>query len=364
MLYKNPITFDIESHKNIFNLIFKHKKISAANLARLTGMQKSSLLYITRALEDRKLIRIHTKAFKTKQRGRPSTLYEVNPELFSILGVEIVPGFIKIVLTSLQGQIICRSVSPYNFTNSRELSEIIKEQLKQWKIEEDDLLGIGVAIPGMVTMDSGSIISSVSLDINSLPIQAELQEFFKTSVLVVNDAKAGASGTYLLSKLKEVNWENILFYTVSLNFNGIGLGIIFDGKQYNGTNGQAGEINKPIPALDELCQEVGITTSDFFDRENDEITPQIDEIYNKLKVVIGQLIVDTSQLLNPDYFEIGGDVAIYKNFFENYLIPEIKRIQDENYSSIYEAPTFNPSSYGEYSNTLGAAASVLQCVLT
>lgn len=363
MLKNNPINFDVESHKNIFNLIFKHKKISAANLARITGMQKSSLLYITRALEDRKLIRVHTKAFKTKERGRPSTLYEVNPELYSILGVEIIPGEMRIIITDLQGQILQKESLEFTFTNAEDLSNRIKEQLKNWKVTEDKVLGIGVAVPGLVDMETGTLISSKPLNVDSYPIQNEIQKYFKPSVLVCNDAKAGVSGTYLLSNLKELEWENILFYAISLHFNGIGMGIIFNGKQYYGSSGQSGEIFKCLPTITNLCKEYGIKEEDFYNSDKNEVTPELDKAFNELKSIIGQLVVDTSQLLNPDYFEIGGDVTSYNTFFNDYLVPEIKMIQEKQYRSKYEAPAFNSSKYGEYSNTLGAAASILQFVL-
>lgn len=363
MLKNNPINFDVESHKNIFNLIFRHKKISAASLARITGMQKSSILYITRALEDRKLIRVHTKAFKTKERGRPSTLYEVNPELFSILGVEVIPGEMRILITDLQGQILKKESSKFNFTDAEDFSIKIKEQLKTWDIPEDKILGIGVAVPGLVDMENGTLISSKPLDIHSYPIQDEIQKYFKTSVLVCNDAKAGVSGTYLLSNLKKLEWENILFYAISLHFSGIGMGIIFNGKQYFGSSGQSGEIYNSFPTIANLCKEFGVKEEDFYNSDENEVTPELDKIFNKLKNIIGQLIVDTSQLLNPDYFEIGGDVTSYNTFFNNYLVPEIKKIQEKQYSSKYEAPAFNSSKYGEYSNTLGAAASILQSVI-
>lgn len=363
MLQKSPINFDVESHKTIFNLIFKHKKISAANLARITGMQKSSLLYITRALEERELIRVHTKAFKTKERGRPSTLYEVNPELYNILGVEIIPGELRIIITDFQGKILNKIKFSYNFADSKDLSEKIKSQLKDWSISENNLLGIGLAIPGIINSESGEIVSSKPLNLTSYPIQEKLQQCFKVPIVINNDAKAGASGTYLLSKSKELSWEYILFYSISLHFSGIGLGIIIDGKQYLGTNGQSGEIFESLPSIKNLCNEFDISEEEFYNADKGEVTPQLERLYNSLKCIIGQLIVNTSQLLNPDYFEIGGDVTSYKNFFKNYLTPEIKRIQKEQYRSENEAPTFNSSDYEEFSNSLGAAASILQTIL-
>lgn len=363
MINSIPITFEVESHKNIFNLILKHKKISAASLARITGMQKSTLLYIIRALEGRNLIRIHTKVFKTKERGRPSTLYEINGDLYNILGVEFVPGSIRILLTNLKGEIIKQNSSDFSFSSSSELHSKMISQLDRWGIRGNSLLGIGISLPGMVDTKTGTIISSKPLEMSSFPLEAEMQELFSVPVRVYNDAKAGAAGTYLFSEIKEIEWDNVLFYAVSLSFKGIGTGLIFDGRPYYGSTGQSGEIFKSLPSIEKLCTKYGIDPSDFYNSDKGKVSPELEKVFNKLKGVIAHIIVDTSQLLNPDYFEIGGDVTSYKVFFNDYIVPEIKRLQKKQYLSECKPPSFNPSAYGEYSNALGAAASILQEVL-
>lgn len=355
MLKDLPIKFHIESHKTILSLIQSHKKISAAELSRISGLQKSSLLYILRALESKSLIKIHTLSYKTEERGRPSTLYEINDTLYTILGVELFSKKIKMVLTGFSGKILHKEVINFIFTIERisDFYKIVESTLKKWNITFDKLLGIGVVLSGMIDPISGDIIKSTPLKIIQYPLGAKLQKIFSVPVKICNDAKAGAMGTYLFSSKKQRAWDNILYFSIDLEFRGIGIGFILDGKPYFGATGHSGEIYMSLPAVSALAIKPGRTSMDT----------ELDREYKKLSRLLAKVIVNNSQLLNPDYIEIGGDVTSCKLLIKDYLKPEIDRLQKKQYPEHYTPPILNISPYNTFANPLGGAASILQEIL-
>lgn len=339
MNYKVSIEFDIESHKRVFGLILKYRGISGAQLSRITGLQKSSLLYILRALEDRSLIRVQKNEPKRKERGRPSTLYEVNSELFSIIGVELLPGSARVVRTDLQGDILNSWIVTLESidTLSLELEKIIE----QYSV--DNILGVGVSLPGIV--DSGTIVNSKPLNLEDYPIKQKLEEALGLFVRVNNDAKAGVLSAYLLSEDLDNSLDNILYFSVNLDFRGIGAGILINGKLYNGATGQSGEIYKKLPSIS--------------NPSNYLIGPEGEAIARE----IGQIIVNTSQIINPDYIEIGGDIVSHTTFLNTHLNPEIARIQNRQYCKGLEKPQYKFSKNGDFSNALGGASLILHEVI-
>lgn len=95
----------VPSHRRIINLIRLHNGISGAELARLSGMQPSSLVYILRHLSALQLIS-QTKLYESTSRGgKHSLLWKIHPATGYLLGIEYRGDRARYVFTSLDGLI-------------------------------------------------------------------------------------------------------------------------------------------------------------------------------------------------------------------------------------------------------------------
>ena len=101
-----------------------------------------------------------------------------------------------------------------------------------------NLAGIGVAVPGFITLEDGIIRNSNNLaSLENFAIRDELSRRLGTPVILENDANAAALGEQWIGAGRNVS-DLVL---ISLG-TGIGGGIISGGKILRGSHGMAGEI--------------------------------------------------------------------------------------------------------------------------
>jgi glucokinase len=102
----------------------------------------------------------------------------------------------------------------------------------------DQLVGIGVALPGFIVMETGVIMSSPNIPpFENFPARDTFQDRLKTPVILENDANAAALGEKWMGAGRDVN--DLVLLTLGT---GIGGGIISDGKVMHGYLGMAAEL--------------------------------------------------------------------------------------------------------------------------
>jgi predicted NBD/HSP70 family sugar kinase len=107
--------------------------------------------------------------------------------------------------------------------------------IEEKNLKLEDLLGIGVAVPGLIDKAKGILEFAPNLGWKGVPITRIFKETYNLPIILNNEAKAAAIGERALVYHK-IN--NIVF--VSIN-EGIGCGIFLNCKLYRGASGNAGE---------------------------------------------------------------------------------------------------------------------------
>lgn len=103
-------------------------------------------------------------------------------------------------------------------------------------LEGDNLIGIGIGVPGPVL--NNSIVSSKNLGWDKVDVLNIVKEKYpNVEVVILNDANAAAVGE--MAKGGAVDYHSFLFITLGT---GIGGGIIVDDELIEGDTGSAGEI--------------------------------------------------------------------------------------------------------------------------
>ena len=117
-----------------------------------------------------------------------------------------------------------------------DIAESIRAKMKERNIEDTEVVGAGVGVPGAVNSD-GMCHQAVNLGWEKVNVVNELHSKLKLPVKAGNDANVAALGEAW--KGGGQGYPNMLLVTLGT---GVGGGIIIDGKILNGAKGSGGEI--------------------------------------------------------------------------------------------------------------------------
>ncbi len=114
-------------------------------------------------------------------------------------------------------------------------------------------LGIGIGSPGVID-DDGNVIEASYLDWHNVPLGNLLSDRYELPVHVINNSRAAALAEYSFG---EHDAENLLVVKIG---NGVGAGVVLDGRIHGGEDSAAGEIGHVVvepEGLECYCGRVG-----------------------------------------------------------------------------------------------------------
>ncbi|HMC31569.1 MAG TPA: ROK family protein [Candidatus Angelobacter sp.] len=118
-----------------------------------------------------------------------------------------------------------------------EMAIAIRELARQFA-STHKLLGIGVGVPGIIDLATGTLHSAANLPgWSNYPMRSELESRLGVPVLLENDANCAALGEKWIGAGREV--EDLCMITLGT---GVGGGFVIQGKPWHGLIGMAGEI--------------------------------------------------------------------------------------------------------------------------
>lgn len=223
----------------ILNKIRTSESISRAQIAKETSLTPPTVSSIVKELIDQGLVRESTLGHSSG--GRKPTLLHINTDAFYVIGVDAGPERIECILTDLTGEILHRTsgMLPNSLSNERFISILIDNIYKILQISnvnQEKIIGIGIAMHGVVDVETGTSLVAPILNLKNIPIKDRLEEEFNLTVKVENDARAMALGESWFGGHDDVD------SLVAVNIGrGVGAGIVLNGKLYHGSEGIAGE---------------------------------------------------------------------------------------------------------------------------
>jgi|CXWL01.1.fsa_nt_gi glucokinase-like ROK family protein len=232
---------------SVLRLIHAQPPISRAQMAGITGLNKSTISSLVDDLLTQNLI-LETGS-NTGGAGRPATLLEMNPQVGLIIGVELGVDFVSVAVTDFLGNIIWRRREDADPTEDQDKMinqtlGIVKEAMAAGKKKNTHFLGLGLATPGTVDIKEGVLIFAPNLHWRNVPFGKIFSEQTRLRVFVENDANAAAIAEHLFGTARQC--QDFIFVFAGV---GIGGGLFLNGKLYRGKNGYAGEIgHSPIMA--------------------------------------------------------------------------------------------------------------------
>jgi glucokinase-like ROK family protein len=241
----NPFSADQDIVRRInkslvLNTLRLHAPISRAEVAKITGLNRSTISNIVASLIEDGLV--YEQETKASPIGRPSISISLKPDGGAVIGVEIGVDFISVLLTDFIAQPIWQQSITSNPLKSKfEILAAAEELIDQAIAESDQrqlrLLGIGVGLPGLVNVKQGELIFAPNLKWKDLPLRQMWNQHFHLPVFLENEANLSALGEYYFGTAKHI--DNFIYLSSGI---GLGAGIIIGGKLFRGGHGYAGEI--------------------------------------------------------------------------------------------------------------------------
>lgn len=294
--------------------------------------------------------------------GRRPILLEFNYDYGYTIGIKIEELDIILALTNLNGEIINKLVVPFMKGETAEnvIKLIIKgiyELLYNNSLSFDKLLGIGIAVSGLVNSQKGMVIRSSLLGWNNVEVSEKIEAEFNVPVYLDNDVNA-----YTLAELWKgygQTYDNFICLSMGA---GIGAGIVIDRKLYIGHFGGAGEFGHTIVQANGYqchCGQKGClemyASEKFLIKEGNLLKNQFNnsllinskfelnevyeaakksdefalELFKKLGEYLGIGLLNIINSLNPDTMILVGEGFIAKDFILPYAI----ELADQNFFS-------------------------------
>jgi predicted NBD/HSP70 family sugar kinase len=217
------------------NFIRRHQPMSRADLARHSGLQRSTVS----AIIDQ-LIRegwVTEGAIGHVTRGRRPRFLHLNVERAGILAVELRPEMTTVGLAGVDARFVRQASWPTPKDPKTFVAEVART-VAGFRAAHPQIVceGMGVSLPGRVD-NTGRLVFAPNLGWAPVNLQQLLEAALKLPVVVENAANACALAEHWFGPQPE-HVRHLIAVTVS---EGIGVGLLVNGQLVHGGNSLAGE---------------------------------------------------------------------------------------------------------------------------
>jgi predicted NBD/HSP70 family sugar kinase len=218
----------------VLNLIRKRQPISRADLARVSGLQRSTVsLIIEQLIREKWVI---SGSLGRLPRGRRPTFLQLNDRRAIVL-VDLRPTTTTIAISDANGRFLSLREIKTPADSGKAAAEL-SEKIPQMISGYPDLVfeGIGVSVPGRFNDSQQRIVFAPNLKWGEFDLRGPLERATGLQVELENAANACALAEVWFGPAESV--RDMVVVTVS---EGVGVGIVSNGQLVRGLDGMAGE---------------------------------------------------------------------------------------------------------------------------
>ena len=170
------------------------------------------------------------------------------------IGIDLGGTFIKGGVVDDVGNIISSLKIPTETDKGEKqvvenIDRLCRDVCKSANLTFSDIIGIGVAVPGTVDSNSGTVVYSNNLDWHNVKLADKITGYTDLPVKLANDANTAALGEALFGSGKK--YKTTVMLTLGT---GVGGGVVIDGKLYDGNHGAGAEMGHAVIMMDgEQC---------------------------------------------------------------------------------------------------------------
>jgi predicted NBD/HSP70 family sugar kinase len=223
----------------ILALIGQRGPTSRAMMVRDLDLSPATVSQATKWLIQRGVL--EALDFEPSIGGRPAQLLGLVATAGHAIGVKVATDHLAIVDVRLDGEVVASRFEAFDVM-APDPVERLAASLRSFSADASSpLLGIGVAVPGIVSRpDVGSVDAAV-LGWTGMPVGKRLRAHLETPIIVENDVKALAIAERLYGRGR--TRRNFVVLTIG---RGVGFASVSEGVLRRGAGGGAGEIGHVV----------------------------------------------------------------------------------------------------------------------
>ena len=319
----------------VVDALRRHGLASRSDLARLTGLSRTTVGSLVAGLQERGLV-VEKDVNGNRQigRGRPPVLLRLDPAAGVAVGLYFDHDEMRVALADLSSTVLAEDRSEIDVDHSAtdaidRAVRMVGVLRRNVGVDSSQIVGAGVALPGPIDRRTGRIGSAIILPgWAGLQMERQLAQRLKLDVQVDNDANLGALAEASFGAGRGL--KNIIYVMLG---SGIGAGLVLDGRVHRGAAGLAGEIGhvqvRPDGAVcrcgNRGCLETiageGALAALLRPRLGRDVTPRdlldlvaagdlgATRVVNDAGLAIGRVLADLCNALNPEAIIVGGELS-------------------------------------------------------
>jgi predicted NBD/HSP70 family sugar kinase/biotin operon repressor len=228
----------------VVDLLRSHGTASRADIARWTGLSRSTVSSLVADLQESGLV-VEQPGQQERRAagGRPPVLLALEPTAGVALGVDFGHTHLRVAIADLSSRIMAERHQELDVDRAAtealdRAAELICEVIAEAGVDRDRVVAVGMGLPGPVDSVTGVVGSSVILPgWAGLTPADELERRVGLHVEVDNDANLGALAEVSFGAARGAS--DVIYLKVA---SGIGAGIVLGGTLQRGVIGLAGEL--------------------------------------------------------------------------------------------------------------------------
>ena len=233
----------------VLRTIYEDGPLSRADVARATELTRTTVSDLVEGLLYAGLVVEAGTGPSTG--GKAPILLRVPADARQLIGIDVDRDRLSGVVIDLRGEVYAREKRDIGdhdgVTALRALEALVLDLMEA---ADRPLVGIGMGTPGLIDTATGTVRWAVGLDWHDEPMALRLSEFSGLPAVVVNNSQAAAMAEWAFGR--HVTGSSMVVVKVG---EGIGAGIVLDGRLYTGEDSGAGEIGHTrINDGDVLCR--------------------------------------------------------------------------------------------------------------
>lgn len=373
----------------VIRMLHRMKVCSRAKLAMETGLKQATITNIIGDLINWGLV--YETGIIEGDKGRRSIGIALDNAAYKVIGIRLTRKYVSIGLFDIGGTLYSSrqariETSAGSDAAVKKMKDMIAETLKE--AENDKVIGIGMGIPGPFFRREGRIVLMTEFPgWEHVGILEEIQSAFSLPVYIEHDANCAAIAEWWYGPHHRD--DGTMIYIAAGQ--GIGAGIVIDGKLYRGSLGIAGEIghtsidyNGPLcecgnrGCLEMYCSSLALshyidsikadypdsllkaqTSSAVFAAAMQGDTLAL-KVIERISMFLGIGITNLVNSFNPDVVIIGDDL---KDMGDLLLKGVCSTVKDRTLNSIYNELKIELCSFEGDPVLVGASALALNRIL-
>lgn len=235
------------SNRNaILKLLNDHGAMSRKDIATALGLTPATVTLICADMLSAGMLLEKGEMAEEKRAGRKKVLIDINRRYRYVLSVSIEAEETCIAISDLRGN--CMAERKLRMEEYKEPEDLLKNVAQEGKvlmwehgIGKEEILGVGVSVPGIVKRTEGLSIRALRVWDKPVPVGQILGQYLDYPILVENNVKAFAEGELIYGSGK--THDNMLLIKWGP---GVGSAIIIENRIYDGQDRKAAELGHCI----------------------------------------------------------------------------------------------------------------------